>query len=138
LPSSTPAPANAACCWTPQPWPAPAAGPAPTPGWRSSPKPSTSFPAPAPPAPSSWRNPIFPGAGATGALVLAESHLAVHTWPELDGVTLDLYVCNHSRDNRAAAESAFAALRQAFLPRQVVRRDLHRGAIPAAMPASVA
>jgi S-adenosylmethionine decarboxylase proenzyme len=46
----------------------------------------------------------FPGAGATGALVLAESHLAVHTWPELDAVTLDLYVCNHSRDNRAAAE----------------------------------
>ena len=29
-------------------------------------------------------------AGATGAVILAESHLAVHTWPELNAVTLDL------------------------------------------------
>ena len=71
----------------------------------------------------------FPGAGATGALVLAESHLAVHTWPEIDAVTLDLYVCNHSRDNRAAAESAFARLAQAFAPRRTVRRDVERGAV---------
>jgi S-adenosylmethionine decarboxylase len=53
----------------------------------------------------------FPAAGATGALVLAESHLAIHTWPELDAVTLDLYVCNHSQDNRAAAEAAYARWR---------------------------
>ena len=77
----------------------------------------------------------FPDAGATGALVLAESHLAVHTWPELDAVTLDLYVCNHSRDNRAAAEAAFAALRLALQPRRIVRRDVTRGEIPTATPA---
>ena len=77
----------------------------------------------------------FPDAGATGALVLAESHLAVHTWPELDAVTLDLYVCNHSRDNRAAAEAAFAALKQAFLPQHVVRRDVMRGETGVAAPA---
>lgn len=77
----------------------------------------------------------FPDAGATGALVLAESHLAVHTWPELDAVTLDLYVCNHSRDNRAAAEAAFAALRLALQPRRIVRRDITRGGIEAATPA---
>lgn len=73
----------------------------------------------------------FPGAGATGALVLAESHLAVHTWPELDAVTLDLYVCNHSRDNRVAAEAAFAALQLAFQARRTVRRDVVRGDIGA-------
>lgn len=66
-------------------------------------------------------------AGATGAIVLAESHLAIHTWPELDGVTLDLYVCNFSQDNRTAAEQAFAALRDAFAPRRVERRDILRG-----------
>ena len=42
-------------------------------------------------------------AGATGAVILAESHLAVHTWPELNAVTLDLYVCNFSQDNSVAA-----------------------------------
>jgi spermidine synthase/S-adenosylmethionine decarboxylase len=66
-------------------------------------------------------------AGATGAVVLAESHIAVHTWPELDAVTLDIYVCNFSQDNRAAAEATFAALHAAFVPGSVVRRDVVRG-----------
>ena len=33
-------------------------------------------------------------AGITGVVLLAESHLAVHTWPELEAATLDVYVCN--------------------------------------------
>jgi S-adenosylmethionine decarboxylase len=68
-------------------------------------------------------------AGATGAVVLAESHLAVHTWPELDAVTLDLYVCNYSQDNRAAAEAAYQSLAAAFRPGRIVRRDLARGSV---------
>jgi len=66
-------------------------------------------------------------AGATGAVVLAESHLAVHTWPELNAVTFDLYVCNYSQDNRAAAEDAYRSLVAAFLPGRIVRRDVTRG-----------
>lgn len=69
-------------------------------------------------------------AGATGAVVLAESHLAIHTWPELGAcgsVTLDLYVCNFSRDNRDAAELTFRHLVNALLPDRVERNDLLRG-----------
>lgn len=69
----------------------------------------------------------FAGAGATGALVLAESHLAIHTWPELNSVTLDLYVCNYSQDNRAAAETAYSAIRTELKPKRIVRRDISRG-----------
>lgn len=65
--------------------------------------------------------------GATGAVVLAESHLAVHTWPELAAVTVDIYVCNYSQDNRAAAESAFRRLEGAFKPARTVRRNIDRG-----------
>ncbi|MDR0563358.1 MAG: adenosylmethionine decarboxylase [Azoarcus sp.] len=67
-------------------------------------------------------------AGATGAVILAESHLAVHTWPEQNAVTLDLYVCNFSRDNRAAAEKAYAMLLAAFAPEKAQRQDVWRGA----------
>ena len=67
--------------------------------------------------------------GATGAVVLAESHLAVHTWPELDAVTLDLYVCNYSQNNRAAAEAAYRSLADAFQPGRIVRRDVTRGSV---------
>ena len=73
----------------------------------------------------------FAGAGATGAVVLAESHVAVHTWPELGAVTLDIYVCNFSQDNRAAAEAAFSAMLAAFVPASVVRRDVARGELVA-------
>ena len=78
----------------------------------------------------------FAAAGATGALVLAESHLAIHTWPELDSVTLDLYVCNHSQDNRAAAETAYGALRAEFKPKRIIRRDVFRGGIDSDVPDS--
>lgn len=70
-------------------------------------------------------------AGATGAVVLAESHLAVHTWPELASVTLDLYVCNFSQDNSAAARQAWARLLAAFAPGGVAQREIERGAAAA-------
>ncbi len=56
------------------------------------------------------------GEGVTGAVVLAESHLALHTWPEDDYVTLDVYVCSYSCDNSAKAEALFETLMQAFQP----------------------
>lgn len=76
-------------------------------------------------------------AGATGAVVLAESHLAVHTWPELGAVTLDLYVCNFSQDNSAAARAACERLIAAFSPKRLVRQELLRG-IPGAPECSPA
>ncbi|MFN0164470.1 MAG: adenosylmethionine decarboxylase [Burkholderiales bacterium] len=65
--------------------------------------------------------------GVTGALVLAESHLAIHTWPEHCGATLDIYVCNHSVDNSAKAEAAFAMLRDALAPADLKARRIWRG-----------
>lgn len=67
-------------------------------------------------------------AGATGAVVLAESHVAVHTWPELGAVTLDIYVCNYSRDNEARAEALYARLTKLFQPERIERHELRRGA----------
>ena len=69
-------------------------------------------------------------AGATGAVILAESHLAVHTGPELNAVTLDLYVCNFSQDNSVAARSACARLIDAFIPERVEQREIVRGSCP--------
>ena len=77
----------------------------------------------------------FPGAGGvTGVVLLAESHLAVHTWPELAAVTLDVYVCNHGADNTRRAETLFAALLAAFAPGEVVRHALRRGGTVASEP----
>lgn len=56
------------------------------------------------------------GGGVTGTVVLAESHLALHTWPETDYVTLDVFVCNMHCDNRAKAQHLFNSLVAVFRP----------------------
>jgi len=68
--------------------------------------------------------------GITGVVLLAESHLAIHTWPELGGVTLDVYVCNYGADNSAKAEALMAALIAAFAPVSVDRQSVMRAAAP--------
>jgi len=86
------------------------------------------FPAVAPGAPTAG--------GVTGVVLLAESHLAIHTWPELQAVTLDVYVCNFGADNTARAHRLIEALLALFRPRHTERHALHRGAAPA--PSSTA
>ena len=66
-------------------------------------------------------------AGVTGTVVLAESHLAVHTWPELGSVTLDIYVCNFSGNNSARAEALFAEVIETFKPARLQRQAVSRG-----------
>lgn len=66
--------------------------------------------------------------GITGVVLLAESHLAVHTWPELGGVTLDVYVCNYGGDNSAKAEALMASLVAAFVPQEAQLQRLSRAA----------
>jgi S-adenosylmethionine decarboxylase len=70
--------------------------------------------------------------GITGVVLLAESHLAVHTWPELESATLDVYVCNLGGDNSARAEALLATLIDAFRPASVERHALERGSVPTA------
>ncbi|MYN11726.1 polyamine aminopropyltransferase [Pusillimonas sp. TS35] len=65
--------------------------------------------------------------GVTGMLLLAESHLALHTWPERGGVTLDVYVCNFMGDNSAKAEQLLETLLAAFKPASLQRGRLMRG-----------
>ena len=36
---------------------------------------------------------IFPNGAITLVLILAESHLSIHTWPEEDLIAIDLFSC---------------------------------------------
>ena len=70
-------------------------------------------------------------AGVTGTVVLAESHLAIHTWPESRDVTLDVYVCNYSRDNGDLARRVFERVIAAMGPEDRVEHQVVRGRLPA-------
>jgi len=65
--------------------------------------------------------------GVTATVLLAESHLCVHTWPEQMGVTVDVYVCNFGADHSAKARHLMDALVALFAPGQVMRQALQRG-----------
>jgi S-adenosylmethionine decarboxylase len=69
--------------------------------------------------------------GVTATVLLAESHLCIHTWPEHNAVTLDVYVCNFGGDHSAKAQVLLNALLALFEPAQVQRHRLMRGEIAA-------
>ena len=76
--------------------------------------------------------------GITGALLLAESHLAVHTWPERRGVTLDVYVCNFTGDNCAKAQRLFDTLVVVFRPASQAVNRIERGDLAASIQCGAA
>ena len=67
--------------------------------------------------------------GVTATVLLAESHLCIHTWPELGAVTLDVYVCNFGADHSAKAHALMNALLALFHPTHVTRHTLQRGEV---------
>lgn len=72
--------------------------------------------------------------GVTATVLLAESHLCVHTWPELNAVTLDVYVCNFGGDHSDKAMRLLEALIALYMPGQVTRQSLTRGTKPSFKP----
>ena len=66
------------------------------------------------------------GGGVTGVVVLAESHLSVHTWPEKCFVTLDVFVCNMNCDNRDKARQLLETLVARFQPKDIHLYEVER------------
>ena len=64
--------------------------------------------------------------GVSGIAVIAESHLAIHTWPEYDYMAADLFTCGDAVD----MEAIIGVLRDAFEAEQVECRYLTRGVPP--------
>ena len=71
--------------------------------------------------------------GVTATVLLAESHLCIHTWPEIRAVTLDVYVCNFAGDHSAKAHRLMDALLAAFKPESAERHELQRGTLKETM-----
>ncbi len=68
--------------------------------------------------------------GVTATLLLAESHLCVHTWPETGSVTLDVYVCNYGGDHSHKARELLAQLLHLFHPTHTLQHEIWRGQQP--------
>lgn len=65
--------------------------------------------------------------GVTVVLVIAESHLAIHTWPEYRYAAVDLFTCGNSVDTW----KAFEHVKRALGASRVEVREIERGLLPA-------
>lgn len=69
----------------------------------------------------------FPKGGSfTGLVSLVESHISIHTWPELKYLTLDVYLCNYSKDNSATCKKVFDEIVNFFHPLKIKKRLIKR------------
>jgi S-adenosylmethionine decarboxylase len=68
----------------------------------------------------------FPGGGFTAVVCLTESHLSIHTWPEQNYLTFDIFLSNYLKDNRATTNAIYANVKDFFnaqiLLEQVIER----------------
>ena len=60
-----------------------------------------------------------------GVLVLAESHISIHTWPERGFAALDIFMCGECDPYKA-----IAVLKGAFSPAHIFLGEQKRGMIP--------
>jgi S-adenosylmethionine decarboxylase len=65
--------------------------------------------------------------GVTATVLLAESHVCLHTWPKERAVTCDVYVGNLGGDHSAKARGLMYALVNRFQPEWTEQRSLDRG-----------
>ena len=63
--------------------------------------------------------------GATGVVVISESHLSFHTWPEHKYVAIDVYTCGPHE----TAFKAFDYIVQKLKPQKIEKQIHYRGVI---------
>ena len=60
--------------------------------------------------------------GVSGVAVLAESHISIHTWPDIGYAALDVFMCGN-----ANPDACIPVLREAFKAERVEVNELLRG-----------
>ncbi len=73
----------------------------------------------------SFSHEFSPYGGVTAIVVLAESHISIHTWPERDYAAIDIFMCGDARPH-----DALPALRTAFAPKKFEISEHLRGLPP--------
>jgi S-adenosylmethionine decarboxylase len=65
-----------------------------------------------------------PDAGVSGVVVLAESHISIHTWPERDFAAIDIFMCGSCNPY-----DSLPVLKAAFKPASIHLGEQRRGLI---------
>lgn len=66
----------------------------------------------------------FAPQGVTGVVIIAESHLAIHTWPEHNYAAIDFFTCNTNMDYLKAYQLLAKELKSDIHSYKCVERGL--------------
>ncbi len=72
----------------------------------------------------------FSPQGITGVVLLAESHIALHSWPEINYVGIDIFTCGEETIPYKALEY----FKKVFKPKRVEVKEIKRGLLPTRHP----
>lgn len=75
----------------------------------------------------------FSPQGISGVVVISESHLAIHTWPELGYAAVDVFTCGDNIDPWDACNY----LTEHFDAKQISAKEAKRGILPEIQQESV-
>lgn len=64
----------------------------------------------------------FSPQGVSGVVVIAESHISIHTWPELEYASVDVYTCSDKMEPQAAIDFLKVSLKSGHIHQQMVSR----------------
>ena len=67
----------------------------------------------------------FSPIGVTGVAIVSESHVVIHTWPELGYTAVDVFTCGEQRN----PEDAVPVLREHFAPERIQVMEMTRGLV---------
>lgn len=67
----------------------------------------------------------FSPCGLTAVLLLAESHISIHTWPEKNYLAIDIFTCG----KKSMPYKALEHLIKAFKPKKTYIREIKRGKV---------
>ena len=68
----------------------------------------------------------FEPQGVSGTVILAESHLSIHTWPEKGYAAMDFYTCGDHTDPWLACEVASRALDATSVLTTEIKRGIEK------------
>lgn len=66
-----------------------------------------------------------PNGGVSGVIVLAESHISIHTWPERGFAAIDIFMCGSCDPYRS-----IPVLKAVFRPDSIQLSEQRRGLVP--------
>ncbi|WP_396602776.1 adenosylmethionine decarboxylase [Algibacter sp. R77976] len=67
----------------------------------------------------------FSPIGVSGVIVIEESHIAIHTWPEHNYIAIDFFTCNNAYN----LNEGLRWLKDEFQAESISQKDIKRGSL---------